>query len=93
MVVNLYTVTNQSGCKVAYYLMGTYSSSTAHLDKYDRIQEIDIRRAHLLVPQEAGAMAKHSPSEQVPKDMQARFDEITQLTDSFSQAYLTVKPI
>jgi hypothetical protein len=33
-------------------------------------------------------MAKRSTSQQVPKDMQARFDEITQLTDAFSQAYL-----
>ncbi len=34
-------------------------------------------------------MSKHSTSQQVPKDMQARFDDITQLTDTFSQAYLT----
>ncbi len=34
-------------------------------------------------------MSKHSTSQQVPKDMQARFDEITQHTDAFSQAYLT----
>jgi len=33
-------------------------------------------------------MARRSTSEQVPKDMQARFDEITQLTDAFSQVYL-----
>jgi hypothetical protein len=33
-------------------------------------------------------MAKRSTSQQVPKEMQARFDEITQLTDAFSQAYL-----
>lgn len=33
-------------------------------------------------------MAKRSTSEQVPKDMQARFDEITEMTDTFSQAYL-----
>ena len=33
-------------------------------------------------------MAKRSTSEQVPKDMQARFDEITELTNTFSQAYL-----
>lgn len=33
-------------------------------------------------------MAKRSTSEQVPKDMQARFDDITQLTDIFSQVYL-----
>src|SRR6266699_4719846 len=33
-------------------------------------------------------MSKHSTSQQVPKDMQARFDEITQLTDAFSQEYL-----
>lgn len=33
-------------------------------------------------------MSKRSMSEQVPKEMQARFDEITQLTDAFSQAHL-----
>jgi hypothetical protein len=33
-------------------------------------------------------MPKRSPSQNVPKEMQARFDEITQLTDAFSQAYL-----
>lgn len=33
-------------------------------------------------------MHKRSTSQQVPKEMQARFDEITQLTDAFSQAYL-----
>ncbi len=33
-------------------------------------------------------MSKRSTSEQVPKDMQARFDEFTQVTDTFSQAYL-----
>jgi len=33
-------------------------------------------------------MAKRSISQQVPKDMQTRFDDITQLTDAFSQAYL-----
>src|SRR5713226_1056478 len=33
-------------------------------------------------------MSKHSTSEQVPKEMQARFDDITQLTDAFSQAHL-----
>src|SRR6266704_1388741 len=33
-------------------------------------------------------MPKHSTSQNVPKEMQARFDEITQLTDAFSQAYL-----
>jgi hypothetical protein len=33
-------------------------------------------------------MSKRSTSEQVPKDMQARFDEITQVTDTFSQAFL-----
>jgi hypothetical protein len=33
-------------------------------------------------------MSKRSTSEQVSKDMQARFDEITLLTDTFSQAYL-----
>ena len=30
-------------------------------------------------------MAKHSTSEQVPKDIQARFDDITQLTDAFTE--------
>ena len=30
-------------------------------------------------------MPKRSPSQQVPKDRQARFDEITHLTDTFSQ--------
>lgn len=33
-------------------------------------------------------MSKRSTSQQVPKDMQARFDEVTQLTDAFSQEYL-----
>jgi hypothetical protein len=33
-------------------------------------------------------MSKHSTSQQVPKDMQARFDDITRLTDAFSQAHL-----
>ena len=33
-------------------------------------------------------MPKRSPSQNVPKDMQARFDEIAQLTDTFSQTYL-----
>jgi hypothetical protein len=33
-------------------------------------------------------MYKRSTSQNVPKEMQARFDEITQLTDAFSQAYL-----
>jgi hypothetical protein len=36
---------------------------------------------------EAG-MPKRSPSQNVPKDMQARFDEITHLTDTFCQTYL-----
>src|SRR5204862_3265768 len=36
---------------------------------------------------EAG-MPKRSPSQHVPKDMQGRFDEITQLTDAFCQTYL-----
>jgi Domain of unknown function (DUF6398) len=36
---------------------------------------------------EAG-MAKRSTSQQVPKELQARFDEITHLTDAFSQRYL-----
>ncbi|HLZ80394.1 MAG TPA: DUF6398 domain-containing protein, partial [Ktedonobacteraceae bacterium] len=33
-------------------------------------------------------MSKRSTSLNVPKEMQARFDEITQVTDAFSQAYL-----
>ena len=33
-------------------------------------------------------MPKRSPSQHVPKDMQARFDEITQLIDAFCQTYL-----
>lgn len=33
-------------------------------------------------------MARRSTSEQVPKEMQARFDEITELTNTFSQSYL-----
>jgi Domain of unknown function (DUF6398) len=33
-------------------------------------------------------MYKHSTSQNVPKEMQARFDKITQLTDAFSEAYL-----
>src|SRR5258707_15811909 len=33
-------------------------------------------------------MPKRSLSQHVPKDMQARFDEITHLTDAFSQEYL-----
>jgi hypothetical protein len=33
-------------------------------------------------------MPKRSPSQNVPKDLQARFDEITHLTDAFSQEYL-----
>jgi len=33
-------------------------------------------------------MPKRSTSQHVPKDMQARFDEITQLTDAFCQSYL-----
>jgi hypothetical protein len=36
---------------------------------------------------EAG-MPKRSPSQNVPKDMQARFDEIPQFTDAFCQIYL-----
>ena len=34
-------------------------------------------------------MSKRSISQQVPKDMQTRFDDITRLTDDFSQTYLT----
>jgi hypothetical protein len=37
---------------------------------------------------EEGAMPKRSLSQHVPKDMQARFEEIAQLTDAFSQVYL-----
>jgi len=33
-------------------------------------------------------MPKRSTSQNVPQEMQARFDEITQLTDAFSQTYL-----
>jgi len=33
-------------------------------------------------------MAKRSTSQNVPKEMQARFDEITQITDAYSDAYL-----
>ena len=33
-------------------------------------------------------MPKRSPSQQVPKEMQARFEEITQLIDAFCHAYL-----
>ena len=33
-------------------------------------------------------MSKRSTSQNVPKEMQARFDEITHLTDTFSQAHL-----
>ncbi|GAC1474584.1 MAG: hypothetical protein PVS3B1_26240 [Ktedonobacteraceae bacterium] len=33
-------------------------------------------------------MSKRSPSLQVPKDLQARFEEITQLTDAFGQQFL-----
>jgi len=33
-------------------------------------------------------MPKRSTSQHVPKDMQARFEEITQLTDAFCHAYL-----
>src|SRR2546429_8078897 len=35
-----------------------------------------------------GDMPKRSPSQNVPKDMRGRFDEITQLTDAFCQTYL-----
>jgi hypothetical protein len=34
------------------------------------------------------AMPKRSASQNVPKDMQARFEEITQLTDAFCRLYL-----
>lgn len=33
-------------------------------------------------------MSKRSTSQAVPKEMQARFDEITQLTDAFSKTHL-----
>jgi hypothetical protein len=33
-------------------------------------------------------MPKRSPSQHVPKDMQERFEEITQLTDAFCRTYL-----
>lgn len=33
-------------------------------------------------------MSKRSTSQNVPKEMQGRFDEITQLTDAFSEAHL-----
>lgn len=33
-------------------------------------------------------MSKRTTSQNVPKEMQARFDEITHLTDAFSQAHL-----
>jgi len=33
-------------------------------------------------------MAKRSASQNVPKEMQARFDEITQIIDAFSDAHL-----
>ena len=33
-------------------------------------------------------MPKRSASQHVPKEMQARFEEITQLTDAFSRGYL-----
>lgn len=34
-------------------------------------------------------MSKRSTSQQVPKDMQARFDDLAQLTDTFSHDHLT----
>src|SRR5207302_649767 len=34
------------------------------------------------------SMSKRSTSQNVPKEMQARFDEITQLTDAFSKTHL-----
>jgi hypothetical protein len=37
---------------------------------------------------EGGSMSRHSTSQNVPKEMQARFDEITQISDAFSQTYL-----
>jgi hypothetical protein len=37
---------------------------------------------------EGKIMSKRSTSQNVPKEMQARFDEITRLTDSFSEAHL-----
>jgi hypothetical protein len=35
-------------------------------------------------------MPKRSTSQQVPKEMQARFGEVTQLTDTFCQIYLLI---
>jgi hypothetical protein len=37
-------------------------------------------------------MPKRSTSQHVPKDMQARFDEITQLTDAFRQGLIPYLP-
>jgi hypothetical protein len=34
-------------------------------------------------------MAKHSTSLNVPKEMQPWYDEITRITDDFSQTYLS----
>lgn len=34
-------------------------------------------------------MPKRSTSQHVPKEMQARFEEITQFTDAFCQRYVT----
>ncbi len=34
-------------------------------------------------------MPRRSTSQNVPKDLQARFESISQLTDDFAQAYLT----
>ena len=34
-------------------------------------------------------MPRHSTSQRVPKDLQPRFNPLTQLTDTFAQAYLT----
>ncbi len=36
-------------------------------------------------------MSRHSTSQHVPKDLQARFDDISQLTDGFSRAYLNAE--
>src|SRR5260370_7424735 len=37
---------------------------------------------------EGKIMSKRTTSQNVPKEMQARFDEITRLTDIFSEAHL-----
>jgi hypothetical protein len=44
--------------------------------------------ASRLRPEKKAVMPSRSTSQNVPKDLQARFDAITQLTDDFAQAYL-----